>query len=88
MDHFRKLAALHEFTGSIIPGTSTVLYSEVDNAMVADNATNDPRVDGKWQGNEDNEADQEDGKDDQEDENIQAMVSVLMFFTIDAPGVV
>ena len=36
MDHFKKLAALPEFTGSIIPGTSTVLRSGVDNAMVVD----------------------------------------------------
>jgi hypothetical protein len=88
MDHFRKLAALPGFTGSIIPGTSTVLCSGVDNAMIVDNATDDPRVDGEAQGDEDDKADQEDGEDDQEDEDIQAMVSVLMSLTIDTPGVV
>jgi len=88
MDCFRKLAALPEFTGSIIPRTSTVLHSGVDNAMVVGNATDDPRVDGEAQGNEDDKADQEDDEDDQADEDIQAMVSVLMSLTIDAPGVV
>ena len=57
IDHFRKLTALPEFTGSIIPGTSTVLHSGVDNAMVVNNATDDPRVDGKAQGDENNKAD-------------------------------
>jgi len=71
-------------SGSIIPRTSTELCRGEDNAIDVDNGTDDHhwgQVDGDAEGDEDDE-------DDQEDKDIQAMMSVLMSLTVDAPGVV
>jgi hypothetical protein len=90
MERFRKLASLPGFSGSIIPGTSTVLGRDVHDAMDVDDAAEDSR-----QGDVDDtvtvvvaEGDDDDSDDDRDDEEIEAIVIALMSLTVDAPGVV
>jgi hypothetical protein len=87
MEHFRKLASLPGFSGSIIPGTSTEFGGGVDINMNECDIADDCRQAGVNDTANDAEVSEDDEDDQEEEEDIQAMVYALMSLTVDEPGV-